>query len=191
MTETWRCFVAVPIGERLRDELAVATSAWQAEEDAPDLRWADPAGWHITLAFLGSTDPVAVAGITERLAAAAATHGPLVVDGGALGAFPRPGAARVLWYGIGADPRLTALAADVGVELGVGDARPLRPHLTLARARDRDGTDLRGWLDGRMAPHGAIAVDELVLYRSHLGRGPARYEAVARVPLHAAATVPA
>jgi hypothetical protein len=32
-------------------------------------------------------------------------------------------------------------------------------------------------------PAGTLAVEELVLYRSHLGAGPAKYEILAAVPL--------
>lgn len=154
------------------------------------MRWTDPAGWHLTLAFLGSTDPFAVDGLATGLASAVAGHTGFSVTTGGLGAFPRAGAARVLWYGIDPDPRLGALAADVAAALGVADDRPFAPHLTLARARDR-GTDLAGWLAGRDTPTGRIAVEEVRLYRSHLGRGPARYETLSSVPLRATAGVPA
>ncbi len=57
-----------------------------------------------------------------------------------LGAFPRPGAATVLWVGVedatGAVERLAAqceqAARDVGFE---PEERPFHPHVTLARIR--------------------------------------------------------
>ena len=62
------------------------------------------------------------------------------------------------------------------------DAR-FRAHLTLARARDRSGTDATALLEAAYAPAGSIRVDRVVLYRSHLSRGPARYETVVSQPL--------
>jgi 2'-5' RNA ligase len=61
-----------------------------------------------------------------------------------------------------------------------------RGHLTLARARDRFGTDAGGLVDVPV-PTSRLVVDRLVLYRSHLGRGPARYEALASGELRGAA----
>jgi 2'-5' RNA ligase len=65
------------------------------------------------------------------------------------------------------------------------DAR-FRGHLTLGRARDRFGTDASALLDRADGPVSRLEVDRLVLYRSHLGRDPARYEALSSAPLGAA-----
>ncbi len=61
--------------------------------------------------------------------------------------------------------------------------RRLRAHLTLGRSRVRRGEPLDPWLATRTFPPTELAVDDVVLYRSHLGRGPARYEELARLPL--------
>ena len=67
------------------------------------------------------------------------------------------------------------LAATLSAPSG-STTEPFRPHVTLARARGRS-VDLRAWLEGESAPapEGRSTVDELAM-RSHLGRGPARYE---------------
>jgi hypothetical protein len=46
MDERWRCFVAVPLGEQLRGELARAVTELRARVPLLDeyLRWTDPAG---------------------------------------------------------------------------------------------------------------------------------------------------
>jgi 2'-5' RNA ligase len=107
---------------------------------------------------------------------------------GGLGAFPSRGRARVLWYGVG-DPegRLGRLARAVRAAVGLPPEDRFRGHLTLARARDRLGTDARGLLDNVPAPAVRLAVEQLILFRSHLGRGPARYEALATARLRGAA----
>jgi 2'-5' RNA ligase len=183
--ETWRCFVAVPIPDSLRESLKEAVGVWRARPEGPDLRWTDPDGWHITLAFLGATDPADVPAIRDALAALAARIDPFVVSTGAAGAFPRSGAAQSVWLGI-PDPEgsLAGLAAWVqGAVLPPDRIRRLRAHLTLGRSRARRGEPLGEWIASLSFPETSIPVDELVLYRSHLGRGPARYEVLARVPL--------
>jgi 2'-5' RNA ligase len=183
MSDRWRCFVAVPIGEELREALAGAVEAWRARADLAGLRWTDPAGWHLTLAFLGPTGSDAIPGLVGALERVAPGHAPLRLATGGLGAFPSRAHARVAWYGV-ADPerRLTALAREVTPAVGLeGDAR-FRAHVTLARARS-EPIDARPWLEGAAAPAGELVVDRMELMRSHLGRGPAHYETLATVPL--------
>lgn len=184
----WRLFVAVPIGEQLRDELAAAVDrlrAAEAERDAA-FRWTDPQGWHVTLAFLGATPPDAVPSHAEALGTAAAGYPAFRVTTGGLGAFPSPRRARVVWYRVH-DPegRLESLARAVLRELAMDDGGPFRAHLTLARARALRGAPLDEGLLTAELPEGGISIDRLVLYRSHLGRGPASYESLVEVPLTA------
>jgi 2'-5' RNA ligase len=144
-----------------------------------------PESWHLTLRFLGDTPPEQ----RERLAAelASAPLGPsLEIAFGGLGAFPHPARARVLWLGVeeGREPlRALAHAAEqVARRAGfAAERRPFAPHLTLSRLRSP--TEL-GPLIARLPPASQpMRVDEVVLFRSVLGAGPARYQALRRVPL--------
>jgi RNA 2',3'-cyclic 3'-phosphodiesterase len=184
----WRCFVAVPISDRLRSELAAAVDAWRLEPDAPNLRWTDAGGWHVTLAFLGQVPPTLIAPIEAALNPVAARAASSRVAGGGLGAFPSRNRARVVWYRI-EDPeeRLADLASGVRLALEpfvprLAEESSFRPHLTLARAREQRGLPLADWLAGHKAPAESIEVDRVVVYRSHLGRGPAQYEPLISLP---------
>ena len=181
--ERWRCFVAVPIGEALRDDLRAVVERWRPRRDLAGLRWTDPDGWHVTLAFLGPTEPASVPLLRDRLAAVADAHEPTGSTTGGLGAFPTSARARVAWYGIeDGEGRLARLAADVAAALGLDASRPLTPHLTLARARG-EPVDLRSWLASASAPEGELTTDRIELMRSHTGREPARYETLATMKL--------
>jgi RNA 2',3'-cyclic 3'-phosphodiesterase len=185
MSGGWRCFVAVPLGDSLRSELATAAAAWRAQPPADALRWAEPDAWHLTLAFLGSVDPDDVPRITATVSRVAAAHKPTEVATGRLGAFHRAGSVRVLWYGVAdADGRMAALAGDLADALASSDDEPFRAHITLARARRRP-VDLRGWIESASAsaPEGRLTIDRIALMRSHLGAGPARYETLATFSL--------
>jgi 2'-5' RNA ligase len=182
----WRCFVAAPIGEELRAELAVAVAALRRAEPETDaaFRWTEPEGWHVTLAFLGATDADQVPSIVEALRAETADVGSFEVSTGGMGAFPSARRARVLWYRVlDEQRRLRLLATGVRDALGLDAGSPFRAHLTLARARAREGVRLGEELMDAAMPGGRIVVDRVVLYRSHLGRGPARYEKLADLPL--------
>ncbi len=184
-----RLFVAVPIPAVVAARVGGLVDQVQAAlGPAGDrVRWVQMEGLHVTLRFLGPTakDRIdAVAGAVDRLAGV--VPGPFELRMGGAGAFPEPGRPRALWLGIrsGADElgrlsaALTTALADAGWEL---EDRPFRPHLTIART---DGVHA-GAEAGRLLVAAAADIDfdfpadRVVLYRSHLGRGPARYE-----PLH-------
>lgn len=184
--ETWRCFLAVPIAEELRSALSALVAEWHNDPDAVRLRWSDPAGWHVTLAFLGSVPVARLGRIEAALRPRVATLPPFELTTGGLGVFPSPASARVLWYAV-ADPdrRLAQVAAVIRDGLALEEERSqFRPHLTLARSGDRfGGPRLTDWLEGRSTPSGRLRVEQVVMYRSRLGPGPARYEALFAVPL--------
>ena len=188
MTERWRLFVAVPIGERLRADLSAAVDGWRDRPDLAGLRWTDPHSWHITLAFLGAVDAYMVDGLSAGMEAVRSRHGPMQLRTGGLGAFPSARRARVAWYGI-ADPdgALARLALDLRSDLVPDAVGDFHPHVTLARAR-RGPVDLRDWATAS-SPEGDLAADRIQLMRSHIGRGPARYEQLADAGLGVAAHV--
>jgi len=92
----------------------------------------------------------------------------------------------VLWVGAadGADA-FTAMArtAESCVRAAGFDAerRPVVPHLTLSRFKRPDDI---GTLVERLGSAGLqLRVERLVLFCSHLGRGPARYEEMESFPI--------
>lgn len=130
---------------------------------------------HLTLAFLGEADPARVpSGALAQVAAQSAPFG-LALD--RLGAFARAG---VAWAAPSEVPAALAAAnrdlvralADRGVAT---EARPYRPHVTLARRCERT-------LEGPIAPPVAWRVDRVVLMSSRLLSEGARYREVGSWP---------
>ena len=195
MIERWRRFIAFPLPQGLRVHLTDVVAAWRAEPNGPDLRWTDSAGWHVTLAFLGWTDADLSEEILARLVPAARDVEPVELAAGGIGAFPSPRRARVLWYGLtDANGVAASLAEGIRRSLApivprVDDGSPFRPHVTLARARAERGVDLVSWMAGRAVPTGVVPLERVILYRSHLGRGPAHYEPLGAVTLGTGAQV--
>jgi 2'-5' RNA ligase len=171
-----RLFVGLELPAGVREALA----AWGDAVAAPVMRRTPAANLHVTLAFLGTrpdADVAAVAGVLEEVARPV---GLLEVGGPLWLPRRRPG---VLTVALRAGPELAALHADLlaGLTAAIGfepEQRPLRPHVTVARARRGEhlyATELPP------PPARAFAPEALVLYRSHTGAGGARYEALARV----------
>ena len=184
MTERWRCFVAVPIGEPLRAALIGATSVWREAAGDSDLRWTSPAGWHVTLAFLGEVHPARVDDTVDRLPALVDGVGgavDLAPDG--LAAWPRPQEARMAWCRVRPEPWIGELHNRIAGALGVTERRRFRPHVTLARVRGGREVPLEMPAALNEVALPAAPVAEVVLYRSHLHPAGTTYEALSRVPL--------
>lgn len=145
-----RLFLAINLTPAVRDALADAAAALR--EAAPDLRWVDAARIHLTLKFLDEQPESAVRTVADAMDAVAPKHFAfnLALGDGehTVGAFPNFRRPRVVWMGVASDPKLELLHHDVEVACdAIGfamEGRPFRPHLTLARVKDRiDATILR------------------------------------------------
>jgi len=101
-----------------------------------------PEQCHLTLLFLGDVEEGKQAGIERHLLEATCPLAPQVLEVARLGAFPNFKAPRVLWLGVGPNESLQLLHADLAARLAPlcpqMDAKPLRPHFTLARAREME-----------------------------------------------------
>lgn len=184
--EQWRCFVGVPICEPLAGQLreAVGPLRAAASAEADDLRWIDPAAWHLTLAFLGPTAMEEVPRLIEAIGQVASDHAPFTIPTGGLGAFPSRRDVRILWFGLAdRSRRLAELAVAVRIAVNCETSSPFRAHLTLARAHGDRGVTVPNATWKVPMPASQMPVEELVLYRSYTARGPARYEILASVPL--------
>lgn len=182
-----RLFFAIPVPEPARRLVGGVMDQVQASvaDGRARIRWVRVEGLHLTLRFLGPTPAERVATLARSLDALAARTSPFPVLIAQAGAFPNPLRPRTLWLGIetGAE-RLAALAEELeaavtedGQPLGT---RPFAPHLTIART---DGLRSAGAAAAALRDAAAdlearFTADRIVLYRSHLGRGPARYEAI-------------
>jgi len=153
-------------------------------------RWVRVDGLHVTLRFLGATPDELQPDLARAIERTAAGRSPFTIALSGAGAFPNPVRPRVLWIGIvtGAG-ELQELAGSLAGELeALGwppEDRPFSPHLTLART---DGVPEAAERAARLAELASDTrlewlADRLVLYRSVLGRGPARYEEVAAAVL--------
>jgi len=181
-----RLFLALEVPGAVRD--AVDAAVGPLRQRYPGLRWTRPDAWHLTVAFLGE--------VGERVAVS--LHGALEPVAGSVGGpialrVTEPGrfGARVLWLGLSDRPegtvaglgeRLQAAAADAGIAV---DRKQVRPHLTLARGRDPDARVTQTVVAACPVVDASWEVGEVLLVRSHLGGGPARYETLAALPLGA------
>jgi 2'-5' RNA ligase len=183
-------FVAVPLTPAAAGEVSEIVEAVRAmplPAGARDVRWVRLDGLHLTLRFLGPTEPELVEPTADAVArAAASASGRFEAELAGAGAFPSGRRPRTLWIGVGSGiDELAGLARATDDALaGVGwprEERPFRPHLTLARS---DGVSVGPLVAERLAAamadrRIAWSVESLGLFESITGGGPARYVPVA------------
>ncbi|MDQ2943423.1 MAG: RNA 2',3'-cyclic phosphodiesterase [Candidatus Dormibacteraeota bacterium] len=177
-----RAFFGLPLPEKQRRQLDRYLAACAAS--APEFRWTPAANLHLTVRFIGNIERSIVEGIADKLAENPLTGFELEL--GDVGTFKRGRLVRVVWLQVrsGADAA-GELAARVELECSKAglapEARPFQPHLTLARARARDGAVLRALPPPPKLP--SWSADELILYRSHLRPAGSVYEPLRRLRL--------
>jgi 2'-5' RNA ligase len=173
--EVVRAFFGLPVPEAQRAAMAGFLTACATA--APQFRWTPAANLHLTIRFIGNVDRALVEVIADRLAARRLDA--IDLELGSLGTFGHGRHVRVVWQGLHAGAvAVTALAAQVDAECAAaglaGEKRPFQPHLTLARARMRDGAELPPLPEPpRLSTWRAT---ELVLFASRLSRTGAVYE---------------
>ncbi len=165
-----RLFLAVPLPMA---EAAVLHQHLPALPGKP----VPPQNWHLTVRFLGQ-----VGQVTEERLCAELDQSDLgtafELGLGALGAFPRPARASVLWIGIDRGSERLAELNEISESLAqlVGitpEDRPYSPHLTLSRIRPEE--DVRNLLETYEAMPLRWKAEELVLFESRLNRKGADY----------------
>jgi RNA 2',3'-cyclic 3'-phosphodiesterase len=191
-----RVFVAIELPEALRLNLSRLQTLFGSPAEAA--KWVALDLLHITLRFLGEISEEQLRSVEAAARAAAAATGQFELAAGLPGAFPNERNPRVLWVGLGGEPGLAALqrlhdALETHlVERGFGsEDKGFSPHITVARVRDRTGSEARRVLglalvNARSRPSGpphTFPVDRLTVMRSDLGLGGPRYTPLSRIPL--------
>jgi len=178
-----RLFVALPLSEAVLAELAAVVARLRRKDDC--LRWMQPESWHITLQFLGNTDPEQYQCLLTRLAEVRSPPVPVRLD--ELGFFHCTG---VFFAAVRPAPeleflanRITAATAPCGF---IAESRPFHPHITLARAKGQNRAQPLHALETRAQRQPAFmrfVASAFLLYKSHLSPTGSTYEVLRRFPL--------
>lgn len=187
-----RLFVAIPLDAGARRALEDRIHQIGRTFSAMPVKWVRPENWHLTLRFLGETDPARVEVLTSRLRGAC-VHFPgqdLALSG--LGAFPNALEPRVIWVGLSVPSQFMKLAESVrNAAEGFGqpgrDHDVFHPHLTIGRVKDVAAPQRRALgRDLEQRDFGAPIpwrVNRVVLMRSDLRPGGSTYTELAEFRL--------
>jgi 2'-5' RNA ligase len=179
-----RTFIALELDESLQAYLGGIIH--RMAQELPNLRWVDPAGIHLTLAFLGELSDEQLVEAMQAAELAARKVPPFGYRLSHAGVFGSPRQPRVIWIGIDEPTgRLLQLHQALNQELEQRgfevDKRPFSPHLTLCRIKTPLKPDEQQRLQRLIAARDVISsastyhVRHLSVMKSELSRTGARY----------------
>jgi 2'-5' RNA ligase len=184
-----RLFIALKPPADLAEAVAAFQKTLMAQER--DLRWAHDLGLHLTLVFLGPVDADGENQVVQALDKVLAGRPPLAIQLGSLGTFGPKDSPRVLHLEIKEAGSAPLLDLQKDLEAALGDLgfdsekRPYHPHLTLARARQREGsTEMAVMQKENPAPlFPDWQVEAVVVFESETHPAGARYTLRHSIPL--------
>ncbi|MFC1908997.1 RNA 2',3'-cyclic phosphodiesterase [Chloroflexota bacterium] len=190
--EQVRSFIAIELPEEIRLALARLQDRLKSGKQYP-VKWVDPYSIHLTLKFLGDVSLDSVGQIANAMERAAGRISSFQLEIKGLGVFPNLRRVQIAWVGLSGNTgqldqlqqRLESGLASLGF---APESRPFKPHLTLARLRDRALPDERNSF-GQLITSTEFEVghvfnvDSINLMKSQLTRRGAVYSLISSVPL--------
>ncbi len=139
-----RCFIAISLPDQVKQGLKRAQAdlkRWKIHAG-----WPSPAGFHLTLAFLGDTPIVEVENIKKVMKETARESSGFELVVNRIGVFPGIKKARIIWVGLNQEsPLLRTIHQKLSTRLIaaglVSTRRRFSPHITLARIKSRVRAD--------------------------------------------------
>ena len=95
-----RLFIAIPVPEAVRAEIARVQGRLQRESSLGTVRWTRPDQFHITLKFLGDVPVSQVDDLKKSAAGVCVAASALQLSARGVGFFPNGRSPRVIWAGV-------------------------------------------------------------------------------------------
>lgn len=180
-TEIIRCFFAIPIQPALIQTFT--TIIHQLKKNCPNqpLRWLEPENLHITLRFIGPTNPSQIKALITAAHLASQVSSVFTIDFTAPTFFPSLKKPRVVVLNTAPALALNHLAdsyEQIARNHGFpAETRPFRAHLTLARIKSTLNKIPRLPALPTLLPL-SMTVDKIILFQSVLSPSEATYRII-------------
>jgi 2'-5' RNA ligase len=185
-SDTYRTFIAIEIPSGLRQIIANYINDLRERFPKVSASWARPDTLHLTLKFLSNVPVKRISALSRAVERATQKSHRFEIQISGCGVFPAHRRPSVLWLGTqDRDGLFYELHKTLEYECFKADfprePRPFHPHLTIARLKKPEGTRELG------AAHQSSAfaaqeftVQELIVFRSELGRDGAKHTVISR-----------
>ena len=186
--DTRRIFIALDISDAAR--AACSSHVRLLRQKFPDVRvgWERTEKLHITLKFLGNTNPDILRELQRGISQIASQHTRFELRLTRPGVFPTEARPRILWIGVD-DPTGTIIAVQRQIEKlsgicgFVADGKTFHPHVTIGRLRERRASEVASVHLKTHIASVAFDVSEIVIYESKFRPTGPEYLAVSRAHL--------
>lgn len=173
-----RTFIAIELTDAIRQALAALSERLRRANVRAS--WVAAERVHLTLRFLGEVNPDDVERVSGLLEDGCKTLAPFELHVREVGAFPNLRSPRVIWAGVGPLEsgliRAHGVAEEAARAIGIPpETKPFRPHLTLARVKDRrNANELARYVEREKGfDGGSFSARTVALFSSRLTpRGP-------------------
>jgi len=144
MQQRLRLFWAVNLSSEIKAKTADLQS--QLKKSGADVKWVEEENFHLTVSFLGDTEPDLIPVMVEKAKKQVSSLDPFTLRIENLGVFPRKGTPKVIWAGVNGEKdkfvKLYNQMQQVLAPLGFSpEGKPFSPHLTLGRVRSSRGLE--------------------------------------------------
>lgn len=175
---TIRSFIAINLEPELKQRLNALILP--LKKDLSDFRIIEAENIHLTLRFLGHITPEELVKSQDTLYEIARSFSPFTLEFKGLMAFPSFSRGRILGVKVRNSQKLNRLFTEINsefnqLEIGREEKREFKPHLTWARAKNREKTV--SFLQ-EVDFTGTQSVKSLELMKSHLSPSGARYKLI-------------
>lgn len=187
-----RLFIAIPLKENVKSYLDHLRRELQGNIPS-GISWVGIDSIHLTLKFLGEVDERNIPGLTGALMRVCGHFDEFTLGFQGLGCFPNIRQARVIWVGSARCEPLIALQSAVEEACRIlgfpVEERRFSPHLTLGRVKYGLRSADIAYLEEKIRVASAseitpMTVREVILFKSELQRGGAKYSVLTRAQLN-------
>lgn len=181
-----RLFIAIDFPEDIKEILLQKIELFK--KSFPEFKWIKKPALHLTIKFIGETEPALAQEIPSRLKDALNKMPSFSLSTSQLGFFPSAQRARVFFLDLVQSEDLNNCFNIIEVQLlslGIEkEKRHFHPHITLARIKNRIITITESdTLVSQTVPEMTMMVKEIILMQSELFASGARYTPVQRFSL--------
>lgn len=177
---TIRSFIGIPLQNQTIDKLEQFTAFWRGLDKHTSIRWIEKENIHLTLCFLGESEPAQLKILSESIQSKISKITPFCIHLSEITRFPFNKKPRLVVSMVKANNmlalcknRIDDCARAHGFSL---EKRKFRPHITLGRLK-------KSWPPKLQVPPFTVQisfqVNKIIIYQSHLNPQGAKY-----FPLH-------
>lgn len=183
-----RIFFALDLARDAKEQITAFIVCLKKQAKTHAIRWTKPENLHITLQFLAEVHTEDLPNLITNVRLAVQGR-PLraTVKLGAIRLFPNPYRPRVIVFDIAPQDKLAALAELIGEGIkGTQypiDSRPFRGHLTIGRIKQPQEVNLSFLTSIEVPTVPAIALNEIVLFRSEPQTDGSKYTIMENIKL--------